>query len=93
MGMFSKDYEKETEELWNDVEKNLRPKDGFQHVLMINSFSSSKVKLACKDKCAPEYISTINPVIERIQKYGYEIIDIKIVSDEVASIRTLIIYK
>lgn len=39
MGMFSKDYEKEAEKLWKDVEKDIRPKDGLKHVLNIYRYT------------------------------------------------------
>ena len=94
MGMFSRDYEKEAEELWESVEKSLRPKDGLPHVLMINTACGNKTLLIGKNfEYEEEYTIVINSFIEKMKIQGYDIIDIKILSDEPMSIRNVIIYK
>ncbi len=80
MGIFSTNYEKEAEELWKEVEKDLRPKDGLKHVLYIHIPS-----------IVSEYNIKLNFVIEKIQKYGYSIIDVKFTCE--TSNKFLIIYE
>ncbi len=96
MGVFSKDYEKEAEELWKEVEKDLRPKDGLQHALIIDSFFINKTLGLEKRNFIynKEYTIAMNKLIEQLQKNGYDIIEIKVVSDDsCSSIRILIMYE
>ena len=93
MGVFSKDYEKEAEELWKDVEKNLMPKDGLKHVLsIVGQFEISKSTIkafACTDICNIK----INTVVKKMQENGYNIIDIKLSVISSFSVAFVIIYE
>ncbi len=80
MGVFSTNYEKEAEELWEKVKKDLRPKDGLKHILYIYG-----------PYTATEYNTKINFVVEKMQKDGYSIIDVKFVYEDAN--RTLIMYE
>ena len=95
MGLFDKGYEKCTENLYENIEKYIKPKDGKKHIIMLNTMSKSTTNgLECENK----YTIQINNVIEKMQSNGYEIIDIKIDNTMFQSmgaaflIRTLIIY-
>ena len=75
MGLFDKGYEKSTENLYGNIEKYLKPKDGKKHIIMLNTMSKSTTNgLECEDK----YTIQIDNIIEKMQSSGYEIIDIKI---------------
>ena len=96
MGIFDKNYEKSSDNLYNDIEKYLKPKDEMKHAIMINTMTKSTTNgLECDNK----YTIQINSVIEEMQKAGYEIMDIKIDNTPFQTmgsaflIRTLIIYK
>ncbi len=93
MGVFSKDYEKEAEELWEDVRNDLRPKDGFKHVLSISGASNTSKITGKTFHCTDVYDMMINTIIEKMQKYGYSIIDMKITDAYLAPVRTIIIYE
>lgn len=73
----------------NNVEVNLKPKDGSKHILLIHTGISNGNR--------PEAIYTekINQIIENMQNMGYEIVDIKleIGGTQGLSYETLIIYK
>ena len=95
MGLFDKGYEKYTENLYENIEKYIKPKDGKKHIIMLNTMSKSITNgLECENK----YTIQINNIIEKMQSNGYEIIDIKIDNTMFQSmgaaflIRTLIIY-
>lgn len=96
MGLFDKEYEKTTENLYGNIEKYLKPKNGKKHIIMLNTMSKSTTSgLECENK----YTIQIDNIIEKMQSNGYEIIDIKIDNTMFQSIgtafliRTLIIYK
>ena len=96
MGLFDKNYEKSSDNLYADVEKYLKPRDGMKHIIMINTMTKSITNgLECDNK----YTIQIDSIIEQMQKIGYDIIDVKIDNTSYQSmgnaylIRTLIIYK
>ncbi len=82
MGVFSKDYEKEAEELWKEVEKDLRPKDGLKHTLMTSGHYDGT-----------DYNVILNYIIEKMQKQGFSIIDVKLIGEGYRWIRTLVTYE
>ena len=56
------------------VKPQLKEKDGFIHVVMINSFSKFlNENFGCEDK----YTNQIDEILTGMQMLGYEIIDIK----------------
>lgn len=58
----------------NEVKPNLSEKDGFKHVVMINSFSKwINQNFGCEDK----YTRQIDQIMTLMQHDGYEILDIK----------------
>ena len=96
MGLFDKGYENSTENLYKNIEKYLKQKDGKKHIIMPNTMSKSTTNgLECENK----YTIQINNIIEKMQSNGYEIIDIKIDNTMFQSmgsaflIRTLIVYR
>jgi hypothetical protein len=96
MGLFDKGYENSTENLYKNIEKYLKQKDGKKHIIMLNTMSKSTTNgLECENK----YTIQINNIIEKMQSNGYEIIDIKIDNTMFQSmgsaflIRTLIVYR
>ena len=82
--------------LYKNIEKYLKQKDGKKHIIMLNTMSKSTTNgLECENK----YTIQINNIIEKMQSNGYEIIDIKIDNTMFQSmgsaflIRTLIVYR
>ena len=72
MGLFSKNHLKASEEVYDkEVIPNLVPRDGFQHIIMIASFSKSDNYNFGVDN---KYTTQLNYIITRMQKEGYEII-------------------
>ena len=41
MGLFDKNYEKSTENLYENIKQFLKPKDGLKHIIMLNTMSKS----------------------------------------------------
>lgn len=72
---FLNSVQKETSK--NVYEKEIKPrlkKDGDIHIVMVNSFSKLINQVfGCEDK----YTSQIDAILHKMQKEGYEIIDIK----------------
>lgn len=96
MGLFDKNYDKTTENLYENMKLYLKAKDGMKHIIMLNTMSKSITNgLECENK----YTIQINNIIETMQREGYEIVDVKIdntIHQSVGNaflIRTLIIYK
>lgn len=96
MGIFDKNYEKVSDNLYEDIKKYLKPKDGMKHIIMLNTMSKSITNgLECENK----YTIQVNSIIEAMQNEGYEIIDVKIDNTSYQAmgnaffIRSLIIYK
>ena len=72
------------EEYWEKVKNLLEPKDGYTHVLLLETLSYGVI----------EYTNKLNKVLVNMQKEGYEIIDVK--SSTIFSRddkRALILYK
>lgn len=56
-----------------EVKPNLSEKDGFKHVVLINSFSKMlNQNFGCEDK----YTQQLNSIVTLMQHDGYEIVDI-----------------
>lgn len=82
---------------WMQFERQLKPKDGNTHIIMINSFSKVNNTWFC---CDAKYTTEIDTIIGKMEQMGYEITDIKVDTVDrrgVFGIRygynTLIIYK
>lgn len=86
----------------NIFEKQIKPrlkeKDGFTHVIMVNSFSKlCNQNFGCDDK----YTTQIDEIVTSIQQLGYEIVDIKLtvienqgfLTGQMEGFNTLIMYK
>lgn len=96
MGLFDKNYEKANENLYENISQYLKPKDGLNHIVMLNTMSKLITNgLECENK----YTIQINNIIEEMQRNNYEIVDVKIDNTPFQTmgnsflIRTLIIYK
>lgn len=95
MGLFDKNFEKSTNELYKDIKEYLSPKDGNRHVILINTTSKSTTNgMECDNK----YTIQINGVIKEMQQEGYDVLDIKLdasqqIMGNMTLIRTLIEYK
>lgn len=80
-----------------EIKPRLKEKDGFIHVVMINSFSKlCNLNFGCDDK----YTTQIDDILTNIQLLGYEIVDIKItvlpnqgLTGNTEGFNTLIMYK
>lgn len=80
-----------------EIKPRLKEKDGFTHVIMVNSFSKlCNQNFGCEDK----YTTQIDDVLTNMQKLGYEIVDIKLtvlpnqgLTGSMEGFNTLIMYK
>ena len=80
-----------------EIKPRLKEKDGFTHVIMVNSFSKFlNQNFGCEDK----YTTQIDDVLTNIQQLGYEIVDIKVtvlpnqgLTGNMEGFNTLIVYK
>ena len=89
-GMANTIFEKE-------IKPRLKEKDGFVHVIMVNSFSKFlNQNFGCEDK----YTSQMDEILTNIQMLGYEIVDMKVTSIQnqgltgnMEGFNTLIMYK
>ena len=80
-----------------EIKPRLKEKDGFTHVIMVNSFSKlCNQNFGCEDK----YTTQIDDVLTNIQMLGYEIVDIKVtvlpnqgLTGNMEGFNTLIMYK
>ncbi len=94
MGLFDKNFEKSTSELYKGIKEYLNPKDGNKHVVLINTTS----KLTTNGmECENKYTIQVNGIIEEMQKDGYDILDVKLdasqqIMGNMVLIRTLVIY-
>lgn len=84
------------EEIKKAVQKNLKPKDGKCHVVLVKS----KARYLTGYKiCDNQYAIELEDILEMIQNKGYEIIDIKMIGIEEGSVygttrvETIIIYR
>ena len=74
MAMFAKTQEDAAERVWEKVQKQLAPKDGMTHVLMINSFSKFiNQNFGVESK----YTTQIDTILVELQKAGYQVLDVK----------------
>lgn len=75
MGMFTKTQKAQSDNIYEkEVKSHIAPKDGFTHVLMINSFSKWINQLfGVEDK----YTTQIDNILTKMQKEGYEIISVE----------------
>lgn len=95
MGLFDKNFEKSTNELYKDIKDYLSQKDGNRHVVLINTTS----KLTTNGmECDNKYTIQINGVIGEMQREGYDILSVKLdasqqIMGNMTLIRTLIEYK
>lgn len=79
------------------IKPRLKEKDGFVHVIMINSFSKlCNQNFGCEDK----YTTQIDEIITSIQMLGYEIVGIKVttmqnqgLTGKMEGFNTLIMYR
>ena len=98
MGLFTKGQKKVAENIYEkEVKPMLKDKDGFTHVVMINSFSKF---INQNFGCDSKYTTQIDEIISSMQRDGYEIIDIKFttlqgqgISGVNEGFNTLIMYK
>ena len=80
-----------------EIKPRLKEKDGFTHVIMVNSFSKFlNQNFGCEDK----YTTQMDDVLTNIQMLGYEIVDIKVtvlpnqgLTGNMEGFNTLIMYK
>lgn len=80
-----------------EIKPRLKEKDGFVHVIMVNSFSKFlNQNIGCEDK----YTSQIDEIMTGIQMLGYEIVDVKVtvmqnqgLTGKMEGFNTLIMYK
>ena len=80
-----------------EIKPRLKEKDGFTHVIMVNSFSKFlNQNFGCEDK----YTTQMDEIITSMQMLGYEIVDMKITvmqnqgfTGKMEGFNTLIMYK
>ena len=80
-----------------EIKPRLKEKDGFTHVIMVNSFSKFlNQNFGCEDK----YTTQMDEILASMQMLGYEIVDIKITvmqnqgfTGKMEGFNTLIMYK
>lgn len=98
MGFFKSSQKSTAESVYKvGVVPHLSEKDGFVHLVMINSFSKwLNQSFGCEDK----YTNQIEEILVSMQKDGYEIIDVKFnsiagqgLTGQMEGYHTLIIYK
>lgn len=97
MGIFTKNQAVNADNVYKNTKQYLKPKDGFKHILMINSFSKFVNQYFC---CDDKYTTQIDEILQRIQNDGYEIVDVKFnvlhgqgIFQTMEGFFTLIIYK
>lgn len=72
---FIKNVQKATaDSVYAKMKQHLVPKDGFVHVVMINSFSKWMNQ---NFECESKYTTQIDCIITGMQADGYEIVDVK----------------
>ena len=75
MGMFTKAQKNMATGVYANVKKCLKEKDGFTHVVMVNSFGKlANQNFMCEDK----YSTEIDQILTLMQQDGYEIVDLKV---------------
>ena len=74
MGIFSGSQQTQAQGVYSRMRSFLAPKDGFVHVVMVNSFS----KLGNQNfDCDSKYTTEIDSLLLAMQRDGYEILDIR----------------
>lgn len=81
----------------SQIKPRLKEKDGFTHIIMVNSFSKwLNQNFGCEDK----YTTQIDEILTAMQKDGYEILDVKFnsiqgqgLTKQMEGYHTLITYK
>ena len=97
MGLFSGAQAAQADSVYNKMRPSLAAKDGFVHVVMVNSFS----KLGNQNfDCDTKYTVEIDHVLQCMQRDGYQILDVKFnsitgqgLSGNRTGFNTVIIYK
>ena len=80
-----------------EIKPRLKEKDGFTHIIMVNSFSKFlNQNFGCEDK----YTAQMDEIITSMQMLGYEIVDMKVTvmqnqgfTGKMEGFNTLIMYK
>lgn len=80
-----------------EIKPRLKEKDGFTHIIMVNSFSKFlNQNFGCEDK----YTTQMDEIITSMQMLGYEIVDMKVTvmqnqgfTGKMEGFNTLIMYK
>lgn len=75
MGLFTKNQENRSKNVYNEeVQQYIAEKDGFQHVIMIESFSKfGNMNFGVEDK----YTTQLDHILTAMQRDGYEIINVE----------------
>lgn len=98
MGFFTNSQKVGAESIYEKkIKPHLKEKDGFKHVVMVNSFSKlANQVFGCEDK----YTTQIDTILTAMQNDGYELVDIKFnslenqgITKQMEGFNTLIIYK
>lgn len=74
MGVFTKGQKNIATGVYGGLKKYLKEKDGYTHVVMVNSFSKFVNEYFC---CEDKYTTQIDQILTLMQQDGYEIIDVK----------------
>jgi len=98
IGFFDNNRAAVANHVYNDsVKPTLSEKDGFTHVVMINSFSKW---INQNFECENKYTKQIDEILVSMQKDGYEILDVKFnsvqnqgLTKQMEGFHTLITYK
>lgn len=97
MGFFSGSQQAGAEAVYSRMKESLKEKDGFTHIVMVNSFSKWLNK---NFECETKYTTQIDTILTLMQKDGYEILDVKFNSlmnqglmGDMEGFHTLITYK
>ncbi|MDT3392469.1 MAG: hypothetical protein LIR22_09110 [Bacillota bacterium] len=98
MGLFTKGQKNAAQTIYQShVKPFLKERDGFTHVVMINSFSKwLNQNFGIEDK----YTTQLDEIIVDLQKDGYELVDVKLgviqdqgISKSSEGFYTMILYK
>lgn len=74
MGLFSNSQKSAAENVYARMRPYLAEKDGFVHIVMVNSFS----KIGNQNfDCDTKYTTEMDSVLYAMQADGYEIVDVK----------------
>ncbi|MFG6319528.1 MAG: hypothetical protein K1W33_06740 [Clostridia bacterium] len=97
MESFTPEQKVTENKMYKRIKRHLKPKDGKQHVFMMNSFNRW---VDNHFWCEEQYTAQMDDFLSAMQDDGYEIIDVKFnslmnrdIMGEVEAFHTLIIYK